>query len=111
MADYPLAHRIHMSSTIAYDDPIMVSTSLAGDTRARRWASGQKREMKIVHHGLSDSERTSLEAFLAAERRNVFALRWPHGNVPINVIWTDSAITWVDEGGKRSATTITVREV
>jgi hypothetical protein len=111
MAIYPLAHRIHRTSTEREIDVAKLSVALGGVTRMRRSGSRLRREFTIVHHGLSLSEKNALSAFLNAERRKTISLLWP--SLPgrwVSVMWIDSEIEWSDEGACKWHTKLMMRE-
>lgn len=100
MADFPRGVRIHLDSTESVLDAAMVSRSRAGKPRVRRLYPTPTRQFNVALRGLTSSERDQVEAFLAANRKNVFGLLWPRGNVVYQVIWLDSEIRWQDLGAK-----------
>jgi hypothetical protein len=107
MADFPRSIGVHMTSTDSTLDDAMVSRSRAGRIRMRRLFVTPVKEFHVVLKGLTDTERDVVQNFLVANRKLPFGFFWPYGGGVFQVIWTDSAIVWMDEGAKLSSTNLT----
>jgi len=106
MADFPRV-RVHISSIERPIDAALVSRSRAGRVRIRRLYPVPTREYRVALRGLTDAERDSVEAFLAANRSVPFNLFWPRGDAVVQVVWMDSDIKWDDVGNRLSSTDLT----
>ena len=62
------------------------------------------KEFVVVLKGLTDAERVTVANFLIANRKLPFGFFWPFGGGIYQVIWTDNAVEWTDDGGKLSST-------
>jgi len=107
MADFPRV-RVNIESRENPLDAAMVSRSRAGRIRVRRLYEATTREFKVSLKGLTDTERDAVENFLIENRAEVFNLYWPRKGQWLQVVWTDSSISWEDQGNRLSATDITL---
>jgi hypothetical protein len=76
MAAYP-AVPFMLESVERRRDPILLSTARSGAPKFRRLYDRSRKSMMIVHRGLTDAQKKTVDDFLDANRMTPFTITWP----------------------------------
>lgn len=112
-AQYPSTIAQCEGSVEQWDDPLLLSISLANTARGRRLAPSKKRRIKVKHMYLTGAQVATIEAFYDANRNTNFQLSWQGMNPQViyNVMFIDSGVTVTPDRALTYTIEFSVREV
>lgn len=101
MADYPNIPFI-LESKEKRKDAVLLSTARSGAPKIRRLYDRPRREFNIVHRGLDDVQKKTLDDWLEANRMTTWNITWPCkvGGVVYTVLDKEGENDWSKSDGK-----------
>jgi hypothetical protein len=102
MAAYPNVPLI-LQSVERRRDPVLLSTALNGAPKIRRLYDRPRRSFNLVHRGLTDAQKKTIDDFYDANRMTTMQVTWPCvGGVVYSLLEETGEWEWSKDDGKWS---------